>query len=99
MIKNEKIYDAIEFNNIKEIIYNSAKVYGEKVAYVIKHKDKKEVYYENVTYKRLLDDAKKEYVITDLLSPKRPWYNFIWNDNLKRSFINERERSKSKSSN
>ena len=26
------------------------------------------------------DDAKKEYVITDLLSPKRPWYNFIWND-------------------
>jgi len=26
------------------------------------------------------DDAKKEYVITDLLSPKRPWYNFLWND-------------------
>lgn len=26
------------------------------------------------------NDAKKEYVITDLLLPKRPWYNFIWND-------------------
>ena len=26
------------------------------------------------------NDAKKEYVITDLLAPKRPWYNFIWND-------------------
>ena len=26
------------------------------------------------------NDAKKEYVITDLLSPKRPWYNFLWND-------------------
>ena len=26
------------------------------------------------------NDAKKEYVITDLLSPKRPWYNFVWND-------------------
>ena len=26
------------------------------------------------------NDAKKEYVITDLLAPKRPWYNFLWND-------------------
>ena len=26
------------------------------------------------------NDAQKEYVITDLLAPKRPWYNFIWND-------------------
>ena len=26
------------------------------------------------------NDAEKEYIITDLLSPKRPWYNFVWND-------------------
>ena len=26
------------------------------------------------------NDDKKEYVITELLSPKRPWYNFLWND-------------------
>ena len=58
-MKNEKIFNAKEFKNIKEIIYNSVKLYGEKVAYVIKHKDKKEVSYENVTYKRLLDDANK----------------------------------------
>ncbi len=58
-MKNEKIYSAKEFKNIKEIIYNSVKLYGEKIAYVIKHKDKKDVSYENVTYKRLLDDANK----------------------------------------
>ena len=58
-MKNQKIYNAKEFKNIKEIIYNSVKLYGEKIAYVIKHKDKKDVSYENVTYKRLLDDANK----------------------------------------
>lgn len=59
MIKNEKIYDAIEFNNIKEVIYNSAKIYGEKIAYVIKHiKDNKPTY-ENITYKRVLEDVNK----------------------------------------
>lgn len=58
-MKNEKIYNAKEFKNIKEIIYNSVKLYGEKIAYVIKHKDKKEVSYENVTYTRLLDDINK----------------------------------------
>ena len=56
-MKNQKIFNAKEFKNIKEIIYNSAKLYSEKIAYVIKHKDKKEVSYENVTYKRLLEDV------------------------------------------
>ena len=56
-MKNQKIFNAKEFKNIKEIIYNSAKVYGDKIAYVIKHKDKKDVSYENVTYKRLLQDV------------------------------------------
>ena len=59
MSKIQKIYDAVEFNNIKEIIYNSAKVYSEKVAYVIKHiKDNKPTY-ENITYKRVLEDINK----------------------------------------
>ena len=31
----------------------------------------------NVGY---FNDAQKEYVITSPLLPKRPWYNFIWND-------------------
>lgn len=56
-MKNQKIFDAKEFKNIKEIIYNSVKSYGDRIAFVIKHKDKKDVSYENVTYRRLLDDA------------------------------------------
>ncbi|MBE5813283.1 MAG: long-chain fatty acid--CoA ligase [Clostridiales bacterium] len=59
MAKNEKIFDAIEFKNIKEIIYNSAKVYSENIAYVIKHVKDKKVTYENISYKRLLEDVNK----------------------------------------
>lgn len=58
-MKDVKIFKATEFKNIKEIIYNSVKLYGEKIAYVIKHKEKKEVVYENITYKKLLEDIKK----------------------------------------
>lgn len=55
----EKIFDATEFNNIKEIIYNSAKKYKDNLAFVIKHKEEKNTTYENVTYKRLLEDVNK----------------------------------------
>lgn len=55
----EKIFDATEFNNIKEIIYNSAKKYKDNIAFVIKHKEEKNTTYENVTYKRLLEDVNK----------------------------------------
>ena len=54
-----KIYDAKEFENVKEIIKNSAEKYNEKIAFVIKHKNGKEVEYENVTYTRLLEDVNK----------------------------------------
>ena len=55
----EKIFDATEFNNIKEIIHNSAKKYKDNLAFVIKHKEEKNTTYENVTYKRLLEDVNK----------------------------------------
>lgn len=58
-MKNEKIFDVKEFDNIKEIIYNSSEKYSENIAFVIKHKDGKEVSYENVSYKRLLEDINK----------------------------------------
>lgn len=58
-MKNEKIFDVKEFNNIKEIVYNSAQKYSENIAFVIKHKEGKEVNYENVSYKRLLEDINK----------------------------------------
>lgn len=56
-MKNSKIFDVKEFQNIKEIIYESAEKYSEKVAFVIKHQENKN--YENITYKRLLEDVNK----------------------------------------
>ena len=44
-----------EFKNIKEIIYNSAKKYTDKIAFIIKHQDGKNKTYENITYKMLLE--------------------------------------------
>ena len=58
-MNNKKIFEAKEFNNIKEIIYNSAKKYENNTAFVIKHKEDGKVNYENVTYKRLLQDINK----------------------------------------
>ena len=39
-MENKKIYDAKELNNVKEIIYNSAKEYKDNTAFVIKNKVK-----------------------------------------------------------
>ena len=50
------IYDATEFNNVKEIVYNCAKVYNEKEAFTIKHKEDNKTVYEKISYKRLLED-------------------------------------------
>ena len=58
-MENKKIFDVTDFKDIKEIIYNSASKYAEKIAFVIKHQDDKNVNYENVTYKRLLEDINK----------------------------------------
>lgn len=55
-MKNEKIFNVSEFDNIKEILYNSAEKYEENVAFVIKHQENKKVEYENITYKKLLED-------------------------------------------
>ena len=54
-----KIFEAKEFKNIKDIIYNSAKVFKEQIAFVIKHKNGDSIEYENVTYNRLLEDINK----------------------------------------
>lgn len=54
-----KIFEATEFNNIKEIIYNSAKIYANNIAFTIKHKKDKNITYEDITYKQLLEDINK----------------------------------------
>lgn len=43
--------------DIKEVIYNSATKFAEKVAFKIKVKNGKEVSYKEVTYKKLLEDV------------------------------------------
>lgn len=58
-MENNKIFEAKEFKNIKEIIYNSADVYSENIAFIIKHQENKKVIYEDITYKRLLEDINK----------------------------------------
>lgn len=55
-MQKEKYFNAKECNNVKEIIYNSAKEYKDNVAFVIKDKEDGEVKYTNITYKQLLDD-------------------------------------------
>lgn len=54
-----KIYEATEFNNIKDLMYHIAKKYNEKIAFVIKHKNGNEVSYENISYTALLEDINK----------------------------------------
>jgi len=51
--------DAREFKDVKEIIYNSVEKFGDKNAFLIKHKNGKEIIYENITYKQLLEDINK----------------------------------------
>jgi len=55
-MERERYFKAIEFKNIKEIVYNSAKEFAENIAFIIKHKKSKEVEYEKITYKKLLQD-------------------------------------------
>ena len=55
-MKSERYFKAIEFKDIKGIIYNSAKEYAQNIAFTIKHKNDKEITYENITFKKLLQD-------------------------------------------
>ena len=50
-MEREKYFDATEFENIKDLMYDAVKKYDEKIAFIIKHKKEKEVEYENITYK------------------------------------------------
>ena len=55
-MEREKYFEATEFHNIKELMYDSVQKYNEKTAFIIKHKDNKEVSYENISYTRLLEE-------------------------------------------
>lgn len=48
--------EVTQFENIKELIYNSAKKYENHIAFVIKKSNGKKTEYQNVTYKEFLDE-------------------------------------------
>ena len=58
-LKRERYFEATEFANIKEILYNSATKYKDKVAFILKHKNEtnKQITYESKTYLQLLKEV------------------------------------------
>jgi len=52
-MKKILIYDVKEFKSIKEMIENSGNEFAEREAFVIKHKEGKDVTYESITYQKL----------------------------------------------
>ena len=58
-MKTERIFKVPQPNNIKDVIYRAADKFADNIAFVIKHQENKEVTYENVTYKRFLEDINK----------------------------------------
>ncbi len=46
-----KIYESVKFKNIREIINNSAKLYPNNKAFIIKEKEGKNIKYKDITYK------------------------------------------------
>ena len=51
-----KLYEAEEFNNIKEIIYNSAEKFNDKPAFRIKKKEEDKTTYTDISYEQFLED-------------------------------------------
>ena len=54
-MKNQ-LREVPKFKNIKEIVYNSVKLYADKIAFTIKEKKDDKVSYINVTFTKLLED-------------------------------------------
>lgn len=56
-MEREKYFEATEFENVKELIYDAVQKYNQKTAFIIKHKKEKEVTYENISYTKLLEEV------------------------------------------
>ena len=54
-MKNQ-LREVPKFDNIKEIIYNSVKLYPENIAFTIKEKKEDKIEYKNIMYTQLLED-------------------------------------------
>ena len=57
-MEKNKLREMPRFNDIKEIIYNSVKLYPDNIAFTTKlTKEDKQIEYKNTTYKEFLDDV------------------------------------------
>ncbi len=56
-MKKVLMYDVKEFSTIKEMLENSGEEFADRSAFVIKHKNGKEVSYENITYEQFIRNA------------------------------------------
>lgn len=50
MKSKNMLYEAKEFNNLREVLQNTAKEYPNNIAFIIKNKEGKETTYTNITY-------------------------------------------------
>lgn len=66
MKKKKILYAATKFKDLKELLTNSVKLYPNNNAFIIKHKDKKKVEYENITYEQFQKDI--NYLGTGLVN-------------------------------
>lgn len=56
-MKKAKIYDVKEFKTIKEIFEYSGKEFAKRDAFLVKHKDGKNINYEHITFERLQNEV------------------------------------------
>ena len=56
-MNREKIYEATEFDNIKEIIYETVRKYKDNIAFTLKHKEEKNIKYEDISYGMFLKEV------------------------------------------
>lgn len=56
-MKKQRYFEATEFKNIKELIYNSVEKYGDNTAFILKKKQDENIKYENISYKKLLEEV------------------------------------------
>lgn len=59
MNNKKALYEAKEFRDIRDMINESVKKYGDNIAFIVKEKPEGEVSYKNITYKMLQEDINK----------------------------------------
>ena len=55
-MEREKYFEATEFQNIKDLIYDATHKFNQRTAFVIKHKKGNEVEYEKISYLKFLEE-------------------------------------------